>query len=570
MRTSQLFFPTLRQVAAEAEMASHRLLLRAGFIRQLAAGIYSFLPLGLRVLHKVEQIVREEMDRIGAQEVMLPNLHPEELWARSGRAESFGPELLKLTDRSERVFCLGATHEEVVTQLVATDLRSYRQLPLILYQIQTKFRDEPRPRGGLIRCREFYMKDAYSFDRDEQGLDESYHKVAQAYGRIFERCTLPHVVVEAAGGVIGGTETKEFMLLSEAGEDVLLLCPSCGYGASADQAQYGDSSALAPSAAELLPLEPVETPGMKTVEQVTGFLTVEPKDLVKTLIYSADGKTVAALVRGDRELNEESLRRALGAARTAMGTEELITRVTGAPVGFAGPVGLRAIPLIADEELRASRNFVTGGNRADLHLKHVNWDRDFQVTQWAKLRRAVAGDPCPNCNAALEEKRGIELAHIFKLGTDFSRALDAAFVDEAGERRLAVMGCYGVGVSRIAAALVEHYHDENGIIWPLSVAPYQVIVLILNQEDADQVKLGEELYSRLLESGLEVLLDDRPERAGVKFKDADLIGIPIQVVVGKRAAHGEAEIRLRRDRQPQTLPADQVVARARQLVEGLP
>jgi prolyl-tRNA synthetase len=544
MLASQLFAPTLRQVA-EAELISHRLLLRGGFVRPLAAGLYSFLPLGWRVLQKIENIVREEMNRVGGQEVLLPTLHPEELWVRSGRSAKAGPELMRLNDRNERVFCLGATHEEVVTALVAGDVKSYRQLPLLLYQIGTKFRDEPRPRGGLIRCREFGMKDAYSFDRDTAGTDAIYDQVFDAYRRILNRLQLPFRTTLASGGYIGGSDTREFMLISDAGEDDLLFCPKCDYGAAPDVATWAET-AIPERSGEMADIVRVATPGMRTVEQVTGFLGIQANQIVKTIICAADGKPVAALVRGDRELNIEKLKRLLGASNLEMAGEGMVHAVTNAPVGFAGPVGLKeSVTIIADEEIRGMSNFVTGGNEIDLHLKHVNWERDFKVAAWSRIRFAQAGDPCPDCGAPFEAARGIELAHIFKLGTDFSAPLDAAFLDEQGERRFIEMGCYGFGTTRAVAAIAEYSNDENGIIWPLSVAPFQAVVIIVNMDEAEQVRLGKEIYQALGDKGVDVLLEDRPERAGVKFKDTDLTGIPLQIVVGKFAAESKVEARRR-------------------------
>jgi len=568
MRTTELFFQTLRQVSAEAELPGHRLLLRGGFIRQLAAGIYSFLPLGFRVLKRVEAIIREEMERAGAQEVLLPALHPEELWQRTGRVEKMGQELMRVVDRSERLFFLGPTHEEVITEVVAGSVRSYRQLPVTLFQIQVKFRDEPRPRGGLIRAREFIMKDAYSFDREEAGLNAVYERMVAAYDRAITRCGLPYRVVEAAAGAIGGSDTREFMLVSEVGEDTMLLCSACDYGATPEQAEFAAAPTQSRDESSLQTVERVATPGMKTVEQVTGFLGVAPAELVKTLIYTADGRTIAALVRGDRELNEARLRRAVGATALAMAGQQLIQTVTGAPVGFAGPVGLKDVMIVADEELRGSRDFVTGGNAADLHLRNVNWGRDFPVDTWAVLRNAAAGDGCPRCGAGLAEARGIELAHVFKLGTVYSEALGASFTADSGEARPIIMGCYGFGVSRMVAAVAEQCHDENGLIWPREVAPFDVIVIVVNGEEEAQRAAGESIYQALQASGVEALLEDRPERAGVKFKDADLIGVPVQVVVGRRAAEGMVEVR-RRGEAAETVTIAAATARAAAMARGV-
>jgi len=563
VRTSRLFAPTLRQVSGEVELISHKLLLRAGFIRQVAAGIYTFLPLGLRVLRRIEQIVREEMDAAGAQEVLLPALHPLELWEKSGRAETTGEELMRLKDRNDRPFALGPTHEEVITDLVASSVRSYRELPFTLYQIQTKFRDDPRPRGGLIRAREFGMKDAYSFDRDGAGLDRSYDIMFEAYHKIMRRIGVPYHVVLASGGGIGGWDTREFELESEAGESHFLVCPDCQYAATPEVAEMGPIPITTP-AEEMRPLEPVETPGQRTIEQVTAFLKLPARKLVKTLLYVAGERVVAALVRGDRELSEDRLKAVLGVRKLKMADPGIIQRATGAPVGFAGPVGIKGAEIIADEELRGERNFVTGGNGADLHLRNVNWERDFQVSRWALLRQTVAGDAC-RCGGTFAGRRGVELAHIFKLGTIYSEPLEAYYLDETGERRLVEMGCYGFGSTRMMASLVEHFHDADGILWPPSVAPFDVEVILVNHDDPTQSALAETLYASCQEAGYEALLEDRAERPGVKFKDADLIGIPVQIVVGRLAGEGKVEVR-RRGGETRTVAAEEVIASVEDLL----
>jgi prolyl-tRNA synthetase len=563
MRYSQLFAPTLREISAEVEMPSHRLLLRAGFIRQLSAGVYSFLPLGYRVLTRVANVVRDAMNRAGAQELLMPAIHPQELWAESGREATMHDVLIGFKDRRGGQFYLGPTHEEVITDLVRKNVRSYRELPLNLYQIQMKYRDEPRPRGGLIRCREFMMKDAYSFDRDEAGLDATYRQMYATYVEIFRRCGLDITPVEASGGAIGGKETKEFMLLSDAGEDSILLCPQCGYAANQEIADFRlvvAEPAEAPKARVA-----VDTPDAHTVQQVCDFLHVSPERLVKTLIYMADGKPVAALVRGDRELNEGRFRVLLGAARLEMATPEEIQAATGGPVGFSGPVGL-PIPIYGDEELRGMVNFVTGANAADTHLVDVNWADVATPVTWARLRFAVAGDVCPNCTTPFIERRGIELGHIFKLCYAISEPLRATFTDEDGSEKLIIMGCYGIGVSRIISAVAEASHDENGLIWPMSLAPFQAVLLATNMADETQRAMAEGLYAALQAAGVDVLFDDRSERAGVKFKDADLIGIPIQLVVGKNAADGNVELRGRREKNPQLIARDTVVATVQALI----
>jgi prolyl-tRNA synthetase len=567
VRTHELFAPTLRQVSGEVELTSHRLLLRGGFVRQLAAGMYSLLPLGLRVVRKIENIVREEMDAAGAQEVLLPALHPLELWERTGRAQYWGSELFRLQDRTGRWFCLGGTHEEVIT-LIAAEARSYRDLPLTLYQIQTKFRDDPRPRGGLIRLREFTMKDAYSFDRDVAGLDVSYDAMVAAYHKILARIGLPYHVVDASGGGIGGWDTREFEFETEVGESHYLRCESCGYSATPEMAEFRQE--IAPPGEAELPIERVETPDKRTIEQVCDFLRVSPRQLVKTLVYKTRDGVVAALVRGDRELSEDRLKAALGVRQLEMADAATIERVSGAPVGFAGPVGIRETDIIADEELRGERSFITGGNEADLHLRNVNWGRDFQVDRWAALRNAEPEDRCAKCGTQFTGLRGIELAHVFKLGTVYSEALDACFLDEDGVRKPMVMGCYGIGTTRTMAAIVEHFHDDSGIVWPASVAPYQVVIIPVNHDDEVQRSLAENLCAQLQQHGREVVLEDRPERPGVKFKDADLIGIPAQVVVGRLAGEGKVEVR-RRGGESRTVTVEEVPgAVAKVLSSNLP
>jgi len=564
LRYSHLFAPTLREIPADVEMTSHRLLLRAGFIRQLVAGVYEFLPLGWRVLNKVSDIIREEMDAAGAQELLLPAIHPQELWAESGREATMHDVLIGFEDRRGTQYYLGPTHEEVITDLVRRSVRSYRDLPLNLYQIQMKFRDEPRPRGGLVRAREFLMKDAYSFDRDEAGLDATYMQMYEAYAAIFRRCGLNTIAVDASSGAIGGKETKEFMLLTDAGEDAILLCPSCGYAANQEIADF---RIVIPEPAEAPKrMAKVDTPGAHTVEQVCDFLHTFPERLVKTLIYMADGKPVAALIRGDRELNEERFRALLDAAQLEMATPEQIQEATGGPLGFSGPVGLK-VPMYGDEELRSMVNFVTGANEADTHLVNVNWsDIEGEIT-WARLRFAVAGDVCPTCEAPLEERRGMELGHIFKLRYAISEPMNATFTDEDGSEKLIIMGCYGIGVSRILAGVAEASNDENGLIWPMGIAPFQVHVIAANATDETQRALAERVYQDLCEAGIEALYDDREERAGVKFKDADLIGAPVQIIVGKTAVEGKVEIRDRATKTAEVIPADGVLANISRRIE---
>lgn len=548
MRVSWMYAPTLRELPAEAEIASHRLMLRAGLMRKLVSGVYSYLPLGYRVIRRVEQIVREEMDRQGGLEILMSALQPAELWKASKRWEEYGPEMFKLTDRSGREFCLGPTHEEIFTALIRDEVRSYRQLPLLLYQIQTKYRDEIRPRFGLMRAREFIMKDLYSFDRDEAGLDVSYRKMYEAYSRVFFRCGISYMVVEADVGAMGGTDSHEFVIVTESGEADLVFCTQCGYAANVERAECRAPNKTADS--EMLPLEEVETPEMRTIDEVSGFLGVQPSQLVKTLIYVADGVPVAVLIRGDRDLNEAKLRRVLGATNIALADEETITKVTGAPVGFAGPIGLSVGCLIADLEVEAMTNFIVGGNARDLHIKNANVGRDFKVTRYADLRNAVQGDPCPRCGARLNSAKGTEVGHIFKLGTKYSQALGARYVDENGQEHPIIMGSYGIGITRTVAAIIESNHDDDGIMWPMSVAPYQAVVIPINVTEEPQRTTAEEIYSELGRRGVEVVLDDRNERPGVKFKDADLIGYPIRIVVGPRGLDArQVEVKLRRSKE---------------------
>jgi prolyl-tRNA synthetase len=543
MQTSQLLLPTLREDPGEAETVSHRLMLRAGLIRKVAAGIYTYLPLGLRIIRKVEGIVREEMNRAGAQELLMPIASPAELWKETGRWDYYGKELLRFKDRHERDFCLGPTHEEVITDLFRREVRSYRQLPLNFYQIQTKFRDEIRPRFGLMRGREFIMKDAYSFDQDEAHARRSYQKMYDAYQRIFSRCGLNFRAVEADTGLIGGTSSHEFMVLADTGEETIVYSEPGTYAANVERAEV-----LPPegeTAEDLRPLRSVSTPGSRTVEEVTTFLKVEASKLVKTLLYTAGTETVAVLIRGDHDANHIKLKRLLGVTDVELAGPATVENLTGAPVGFAGPVGLK-IRILADHAIQAAKNVVVGANRRDTHLVDANWPRDFQVEQFADLRNARAGDPSPRRDGVLKTTKGIEVGHVFMLGTKYSQAMKASFLDPNGKECLAVMGCYGIGIGRTAAAAVEQNHDEKGIVWPFPIAPFHVHLLSLGQSTAVMDAVTS-LYSALQQAGLEVLWDDRDERAGVKFNDADLIGAPYQVIVGdKGLAAGLLEVKTRR------------------------
>jgi prolyl-tRNA synthetase len=563
MRWTQAFIPTLKEDPAEAEVASHRLMLRAGLIRKVSAGVYSYLPLGWRALRKAAEIVRQEMDKAGAIELLLPALQPVELLRLSGRLADF-EDLFQLKDSHGREVALGPTHEEVITDIVKQHINSYRQLPLNLYQIQTKFRDEVRPRGGVIRTKEFLMKDAYSFDADRKGLDESYQKMKEAYSRIFERAGLKYVVVEADPGVMGGGESEEFIMPSEAGEGAYVACGKCGYAAVLEKAAV---AAPPEESAEPKPLQEVETPGMTTIAQVSEFLGINQSKLVKTLLYLAEGKPVAVLVRGDHEVNEGKLARELGAREISLADAATIERVSGAPVGFAGPVGLE-ISIVCDQAVAASANFTSGANKADFHMQNINPGRDFKIEKIADVRMAVQGDRCAKCEAQLEFARGIELGHLFKLGTKYSEALGATFLDAEGASLPMVMGCYGIGVNRIVAGAIESSHDEGGIIWPVSLAPYEVLILPINLSEPRVARAAEEVYSRLLQAGVEVLFDDRQATPGVKFKDADLIGIPIRITIGKHfLAQGEFEIKKRWQEKAIFCPLEEAVGQIKAILQ---
>jgi prolyl-tRNA synthetase len=565
MRYSQYFIPTVKETPSDAEVVSHQLMLRAGMIRKLAAGIYNYLPLGLRAIRKVENIVREEMNRAGAIEILMPAVQPAELWQESQRWEQYGKELLRFRDRKDAEFCMGPTHEEVVTDLVRREVKSYRQMPLNLYQIQSKFRDEIRPRFGLMRGREFIMKDAYSFDVDENAADLSYEKMYRAYRRIFERCGLRFRAVEADTGSIGGSYSHEFMVLAESGEDAIVSCNSCEYAANVEKAEA--RGPVAPVHAEPRPLERVDTPEKRTIEEVSEFLRVQPGMMVKTLILVADGEPVVALLRGDHDLNEIKLRNVLGCNDLVMADDEIVAKVTGAPVGFAGPVGLK-VKIVADRAVQGMKNFVTGGNAKDLHLKNVNLDRDCTVSNFADIRNVVHGDDCPRCDKGeLEMWRGIEVGHVFKLGTKYSRSLKATYLDAEGKEQTIFMGCYGIGIGRTVAACIEQNNDENGIIFPIPIAPFQCIVSALNMKDDAVREAAEDIYFRLVEEGIEVLLDDRDERPGFKFKDADLIGIPLRIVVGgKNLAEGKVELKERKSGEVSLLSPEEAVERVKEMV----
>lgn len=559
MRATALLAPTLREAPADAEVVSHRLLLRAGFIRRVAAGVYNYLPLTMRVLKKIEGIIREEMDRQGGQELLMPIMQPAELWQESGRWDVYGPELFRLKDRHDRDFALGPTHEEVITTLVRGEVNSYKQLPLLLYQIQNKYRDERRPRFGLMRGREFIMKDLYSFDRDEKGLEISYMKMHEAYTRIFQRCGLRFRPVEADSGAIGGNESHEFMVLAESGEASVLFCENdtCDYAANVERAAQ-----ISPpdNAGEgLNELTDKETPECRTVEEVTRTLGIPPQKIIKTLLYETDTEVVAVLVRGDREVNEIKLLNLLGCLRVDLAGENTILKVTGAARGFSGPVGLKRVKIIADLEVASMANAAAGANRDNYHYINVNPGRDFSIDILTDVRMVEAGEPCPRCGQKLNEMRGIEVGQIFKLGVKYSKILGATYLDESGKVRPVIMGCYGIGVTRTMAAAIEQNNDQDGIIWPAAIAPFHAVVIPVNTKDAEQAGLAEKIYARLTAAGVETLMDDRTERAGVKFKDADLIGCPLRITVGSKAVSEKTfEVKVRRSGVVTMVPEDKL------------
>jgi len=545
MKMSRLLAPTLREDPKEAEVVSHRLMLRAGMIRKLAAGIYTFLPLGLRVLSKVSAIIREEMDRAGAQEVFMPALLPAELWQETGRWGIYGKELFRIKDRHDREFCLGPTHEEIITDLVRSQVKSYRQLPLTLYQIQTKFRDEVRPRFGLMRGREFMMKDAYSFHAGEASLEEEYQNMFKTYCRIFDRMGLNYKVVEADSGAIGGGFSQEFMVLADNGEEEIFYCEKCGYAASRESAGVGKYKIVESRESKVENrIKEVHTPSQKTIEEVSAFLKVKPEQMIKTLIYETEKGAVAALVRGDHELNEAKLKKMLGVEDLKLADEKVIEKITKAPVGFAGPVNLKGVRILADQAVTLIEDGVTGANKKDHHLMHVAYGRDYKAEMVGDLRFALHRDTCPKCEKGhMAVTRGIEVGHIFKLGAKYSEKMKATYLDEGNQEKTLIMGCYGIGVGRTAAAAIEQSNDKDGIIWPMAIAPYLVDIIPANTEEPEQMKVAQDIYKSL---GRDAILDDRPERIGVKLKDADLIGFPVKVIIGKALKEGKVEIKLRK------------------------
>ena len=569
MRWSKILIPTLKEDPADAEVISHKLLVRAGFIRQVSRGVYDYFPLALRVIRKIEQIVREEMDRAGAQELLMPITAPAELWQESGRWEMYGKELLRFKDRNERDFCLGPTHEEIVTDLVRRSVRSYRELPFNLYQIQTKFRDEPRPRFGLMRGREFIMKDAYSFHTDVEDCRREYDNMYQTYKRIFSRCGLRFRPVEADTGTIGGSQSHEFQVLAESGEDAIVSCNTCDYAANVEKAEVKAARPSGRDIAEVSPkLEKVSTPGKKSVAEVAEYLKLPSENFIKTLVYRTDsGEFVAVLARGDHEVNELKLKTVLGCREIALADEASVATAIGVAPGFLGPIGLK-LRVLADLSVHGMRTAVTGANEPNAHFINVDQERDFTPTVFADLRLAIAGDPCPRCeHGRLEAHRGIEVGQVFYLGTKYSVAMGATYLDAEGRERPIEMGCYGIGVSRLVAAAIEQNHDANGIIWPFSVAPFQVLLLPINYKDQSIREATDNLYGELQMHGVEVLLDDRDERPGVKFKDADLVGIPLRVTIGAKGLEkGCLELRSRREGKTEEVPVADGATKIRAIV----
>ncbi len=567
MRMSRTYIPTLREAPSEAEIPSHKLMLRAGLMRKLASGVYSYLPIAMRVLHKIESIVREEMNSQGGLEVLMSALQPSQIWQKSGRWNDFGPEMFKLKDRGDREFCLGPTHEELFTDLITDEVSSYKQLPLLLYQIQTKYRDEIRPRFGIMRAREFIMKDLYSFDSTLEGLDESYKKMYDAYCEVFKRCGLEYYVVEADTGAMGGSDSHEFIIPSDIGEDEMALCNGCGYAANVERCecpQPEDENVKD----ELEEFNTVQTPGIKTIDDLGKFFNVDANKMIKTLIYKGDSQVWAVLVRGDCDINEAKLRKALSVTDLELADDDTILEVTGAPTGFAGPVGLDNIMIIADYSIKNVVNGITGANKKDQHLTGVNPGRDFNVKRYEDLRIVKDGELCPKCGQPLVVRRGIEVGHIFKLGTKYTQSLGATFLDEKGVEKPIIMGSYGIGITRTLGAIIETNHDDKGITWPLAVAPYHVIIVSVNCNDQESSAFCEKVYDDLKSAGIEVIMDDRKERPGVKFNDADLIGVPIRVTIGPRGIKKDSvEIKLRKTGKESMVHVSQVVNNVEEMVK---
>jgi prolyl-tRNA synthetase len=564
MRFSKLFGKTLKEIPAEADTLSHQLLLRTGMIQQIAAGVYSYLPLGWRVLRKIEQIIREEMDKAGGQELMLPTLQPFELWEKSERYPSFGKTLFTVTDRREHTLVLGPTHEEIITELVRRCVKSYRDLPLLLYQIQNKFRDEPRPRGGLLRVREFIMKDLYSFHTDEADLDRCYQEMIQAYKNIYSRCGLPAVVVEADSGAIGGKESHEFMLIAETGEDEIIYCSNCNYAANIEKAR-----SIKPKLETKipLPLEEISTPNIKTIEEVANFVGVPASQTLKAVFYSYDTEIVFVVIRGDLDVNETKLKNLLKCSELRLATEAEV-KAAGLVAGSASPIGIKGIKIIADDSISLGSNFVAGGNKPDTHLKNVNYPRDFKIDFIADIALVRLGDDCPKCNGKLQSSHGIEVGHVFKLGTFLSEKLGAFFLDRNGKSKPIIMGTYGIGLGRLLAAAIEQNHDDKGIIWPTAIAPYHIYLCPLRLENPDIAEAAEKLYQNLTRKNLEVLFDDRDESPGVKFNDADLLGIPLRLTISPRTLESQSiELKWRKEKQSELVPIEEITTKIKKLLQ---
>ena len=555
MKMSKMLISTLKEVPSDAEITSHQLMMRAGMIKKMVSGVYNQLPMGLRVFNKIQNIIREEMNAKGAQEILCSGLIPSELWKESGRWDVMGPEMFRLNDRNERSYCMGPTHEEVFTDIIRQEVTSYKQLPLNLYQIQVKYRDERRPRFGVMRTKTFTMKDAYSFDVDQEGLDKSYQDMFDAYTNIFRRCELENSPVQADSGAMGGSASAEFMVKSEVGEDEIVFCSGCDYAANIEKAVSVNHEVCNE---EMKELKEVHTPGVTTIDELAKFFDIEPGKFGKTLIYYADGKSVAVVVRGDREVNETKVANAIGGAvEFELASETTIKEVTGAEVGFAGPIGIKTDYLLIDQEVADQKNIIIGANKTEYHVENANYGRDFEGTV-GDFRNVEEGDKCTKCGSALEVARGVEVGHIFKLGTKYSESMGATYLDKNGKTQPIVMGCYGIGVERTAAAVIEQHHDENGIIWPLSIAPYHVVVVPVNMKKEEQVKAAEKIYNELKDMGVEVLLDDRDERVGFKFKDSELIGIPMRITVGKDITDGKVEFKLRSESDKEVIALDEI------------
>ncbi len=572
LRYSRYFIPTLKEIPAEAEVISHQLMLRAGMIRKLAAGVYSILPLGVRVVRKVEAIIRKEMDKSSAMEVILPSIQPAELWKEAGRWNFYGKELLRISDRNDREFCYAPTAEEAVTDLVRGEVRSYKDLPINLYQIQTKFRDEIRPRFGVMRAREFSMKDAYSFDTDQDGIDHTYIQMKQTYKSIFKQCGLKFKVVEADTGQIGGSSSHEFMVLAESGEDTIAYCDECNFASNIEKVSL-DNCEFAYDGNHL-PMQEIDTPQLKTIGEVSEFLGVSPQKFFKTLVYKTDdenNKAVVAVCRGDHSINPVKLANAIGVNEVTLANEELIESVTGAPVGFVGPIGLKKVSVYGDYSIKPILNGITGANKKDKHMKNVNSNRDMTHVVWKDIRNPVDGDSCPAIGVGkLSLAKGIEVGHIFKLGAKYSKSMGATFLDKNGKEKPMLMGCYGIGVARTIASAIEQSHDEKGIVWPVSIAPFKVIVILLQPKEELVVTTAEMIYADLIKAGHDPILDDRDQRPGVKFNEADLIGFPVQVIVGKKSvANKKAEIKVRKTGKIQDVPLETITDTIISTLDGL-